>query len=176
MTTEREICGVCRGPWPCECSPQAAPVVMMESVDDDYARAIARRMREDKTAPLTVRPYDGEPVLRVHLLHGGFDTFCGHYQGLYDVDEDKRIAWCRNCGTVLDPYDVLRRVAGLERRMSERLAAAQELEKREAEREAQRLARAKQRRHRYAGYSPRKGSTSVCATCGEPRNYEAHTG
>lgn len=171
--SDREICGVCRGSWPCECAPHAAPVVLMESVDDEYAAALAKRMRIDPGAPLQISAYVPDAPLKVDLGYG--DGFCGHRQGLFEVNLDKRIAWCRTCGTILDPYGVLKQLANSERRLSERLKAAQELERREADRETQRRARATTRRHRYASYSPRTGSTTVCATCGESRAFTMHT-
>lgn len=167
-----EICGRCRGPWPCDCSPEAVPIVMIESVDDDYATALARRMA-DKDAPLSVRAYDLDPPIRVQFAAGGLDEHCAHYQGRFDLDDDKRIVWCRQCGAILDPYWVLVRVANIDRRLSERLAALQELEKRETVREAERKARARQRRHRYALYS-RRGVPEHCATCGMPRENPIH--
>lgn len=173
--SEREICGACRGPWPCECSPQAVSVVMMPSVDDDYATALAKRMRSDPDAPLRVSAYEPEPVLKVDLGYGRrIDDYCGHYANTYEVNTDKRIVWCRGCGTVLDAYDVLTKLAGIERRLSERLKAAQELEQREKEREAGRMARAKVRRHRYASIYSR-GRGEYCSTCGGATADRVHT-
>lgn len=170
---EREICGICQGPWPCECSPSAAPVVLMASVDDDFAADIAKRMRNSPDAPLTVSAYEPEPSVRVDLGYG--DGRCGHYKQTFEINPDKRIVWCRECGAVLDPYEVIRQLAIVERRVAERLKAAQELERREREREEERKARAKVRRHRYANYSPRSGTTKHCATCGGAETDDVHT-
>lgn len=159
---ENAICGVCQGTWPCDCSAQAAPVVVMESADDDLARSIAERMRQGRDAPLLVAPYQDEaPITRT-----GYSTdFCGHYQGRYNLDEDKRTIYCRKCGTHLDPYFVLERLALHFSGLDERLLATQELERREREREGERKARARVRRHRYAAYAYQR-SHEYCATCG----------
>lgn len=89
------------------------------------------------------------------------------------MDEDKRLVWCRACGTILDPYFVLRSLASIDRRAGERLAALQELERREAVRDGERKARAAVRRHRYAAYAY-KNQPERCAVCGGQRDLDVH--
>lgn len=166
--SDREICGVCQGTWPCSCSASAVPVVMM-SADDNLAASLARRMGSERNDPLTIVPIEPESPLAVYDYGRGedFDKFCGHRSCQYDVDMDKREVVCRQCGTALDPFFVFAQLGHKLRGESMRLQAAQELERREAVREAERKARAAVRRHRYAPYLyDRRGKPEYCATCG----------
>jgi len=89
--SDREICGVCQGTWPCSCSASAVPVVMM-SADDNLAASLARRMGSERNDPLTIVPIEPESPLAVYDYGRGedFDKFCGHRSCQYDVDMDKR--------------------------------------------------------------------------------------
>jgi hypothetical protein len=170
--SDREICGVCRGSWPCECSPHAASVVMMESVDDDFATRMAARMGADRNAPLLEKPYD-PPIRDVTWRRDPTNEFCGHYIHNYDLDTDKRIVSCRNCQTALDPYEVLARLVLIDRRVDDRLLDLRELEKMERGREVAKKARAHVRRHRYAPMS-RRGQPEFCATCDGAATDDVH--
>jgi hypothetical protein len=129
-------------------------------------------MGAGRNDPLTLAPHDPDPPIQSTPKYG--EGHCGHYLRHYSVDEDKRLVSCRDCGTALDPYEVLMRLAGHFRLRDERLQAAQELERREAVREDERKARAAVRRHRYAPYS--YGVEIYCATCGGPKADAIHTG
>lgn len=172
--SEREICGACRGKWPCACSPQAVSVVLMESVDDELSANLADRMGGGRNDPLTLRPYDPDPPIANKTPMYG-NGYCGHYDSRFDLDTDKRVVSCRKCGTALDPYGVLLHLSRMLRRESERLHAAQELEKREAARESERKARAAVRRHRYAPTATRRRG-EYCAACDGAEGDPVHTG
>lgn len=173
MMAEREICGVCRNPWPCTCTDAAQPVVIMESVDDDLVAQLAHRMGAGRDDPLALAPYDPDPLIKVKGKFYG-EGYCGHRNEHFDVDADKRIVSCRKCGTALDPYDVLERLAWMWKQVDYRLAACQELERRETERKRERKAQAAVRRHRYAdiGYRDR---SHRCAACGGGKDDAIHT-
>lgn len=56
---------------------------------------------------------DGEPFLTVHRTP--HPDFCYHRP--VEVDENKRVVTCKLCGAVLDPIEVLLRLARGEERM-----------------------------------------------------------
>ena len=160
------ICGACQGPWPCDCA-NAAPVTLM-----DTSSELARRMRSGAEDPLAVQPFDPDPPIKTDRNFG--EGFCGHYGFKYNLDPDKRVVTCRKCEAQLDPYEVLEHLAAMLMRQGERLAALQELERREATRERERKARAAVRRHRYAQYMYKRGAPH-CATCGGQEADAIHT-
>ena len=166
--SDREICAACRGPWPCECSPQAVPVVLMDTADK-----LAHRMGAGRNDPLTVQPYDPDPPVQ-DTTGSGNERFCGHRQNRYDLDTDKRVVSCRACGTALDPYDVLHKLVSMLQGVSMRLEMVQQLERREAVRDAKRKARAAVRRHKYASYAY-KEEPEHCAACGKGYDDAIHT-
>ncbi len=171
---EREICGVCRNPWPCSCSDAAQPVVIMESADDDLAARLAHRMGPGRDDPLALAPYDPNPLIEKKGVF--FDEgYCGHRDEHFSLDMDKRVVSCRKCETALDPYEVLGQLATMWKRVDHRLAAAQELERREAVREGERRARAAVRRHRYAEYTYGRNERIRCATCSGDRDDAIHS-
>ena len=167
VMSDETICGACKGAWPCACSDRAVPVTIM-----DTSSELAERMRSGRIDPLAIKPYDPDPPIKAELwsVH-----HCGHHGARFDVDLDKRVVTCRHCEAQLDPYSVLEKLAGMMRGESMRLQACQELEQREAQREGERLARAKVRRHHYAHYSRRRGTVAYCATCGGQEADAIHT-
>ena len=167
--TEREICGSCRGPWPCTCSPQAVVVVLREA-DDDVSERLARGMARSSD-PLIAKPYE-PPIRDVTWLTP--DPHCGHYTKGFDIDTDKRIVSCRGCHTPLDPYDVLQKLASLDRRTDERLAALRQLERQAQQREAERKARAALRRHPYQPYWYKDDARERCLVCSGDSGGDIH--
>lgn len=173
--SEREICGVCQEPWPsegrCECAPQAAPVVLMDAAER-LADGMARR-----NDPVVQHPY--EAAMRDVTWSAENGDHCGHYRFKYDLDMDKRLVACRDCHTILDPYEVLQRLASLDRRTDERLKELRNLEKEHKEWEAARSARAAARRHPYdpvSRYDPitKQHSPEACNVCRGPRGGAIH--
>lgn len=163
---EREICGKCRGSWPCSCSPQAVVVVLREDVSERLARQMAGR-----NDPLIEKPYES-PIQDVTWTNAR--PFCGHFENGYDIDGDQRIVNCRSCGAVLDPYDVLLRLARLDKSTDDRLRALRDLERAARQREADRKARAALRRHRYMAYTWMTDSKVRCLTCGGESGGDIH--
>jgi len=70
--SEREICGVCKGPWPCSCSPQAVMVVLR--TEDDVSERLAAGMARQND-PLISKVYD--PPIREVTWETRNGEFCG---------------------------------------------------------------------------------------------------
>jgi hypothetical protein len=60
--------------------------------------------KDDNLVEVKVWKADGEPFLVLH--RSPEEPFCGH-RGQVLVNKDRRRVTCGQCGTVLDPFDVL---------------------------------------------------------------------